>query len=262
MDIREATERLEAAFHKWIDSDDFRKIEKCMRLFHNYSFFNIVLILFQKPDATRVAGFNTWKKLNRYVKKGEKGIAILAPTTRKRTAINDKGDEETITYISGFKATYVFDVSQTEGQELPSVSEIRIKDEYEGFQTIARTVKDMGYEILFYDGESTMKGFTKKGTKAIYVHEEETTGQKSSTIVHEWAHLQLGNELERADEEIVVQTASYFIMASLGFDTSWYTAQYVQNWSRSKKWADVSRLFAISDRLCKKFLQESEAIAA
>lgn len=261
MDNKEATERLEQAFHRWISSDDFQKLERLMRVFHHYSFHNLILILFQNPEATRVAGFNAWKKLNRFVKKGEKGIMIYAPCTYKYKT-NEDGEDRIAYGVSGFKPVYVFDVSQTEGEPLDDVQESHIEDEYEGFQMIVDAIEKMAYTIDFYDESLTgEKGYVRKGTKIIHVLNTESTGQKSSTLLHEWAHLQLEN-MERETEEIVVQTASYFIMARLGLDTSWYTAQYVQGWAGSKNWKEISKLFASSDKLCKKFLDESEVLNA
>src|ERR1700742_3498273 len=96
--------------------------------FHRYSFNNCLLIAIQKPDATFVAGFQRWKELGRYVRQGEKGIMILAPLV-KRSASSEaaakEGDgEESSTRVVGFRATYVFDVSQTDGDELPQFSTI------------------------------------------------------------------------------------------------------------------------------------------
>jgi len=259
MDNKEATERLEQAFHKWINSDDFRSIEKFIRVFHNYSFGNIILIFMQKQDATRVAGFNAWKKVNRFVKKGEKGIMVIAPCTYTYRKEGDDGVEQVMRGVKGFKPAYVFDISQTEGEPVPEEPEVVITDEYEGLQRIMESVENMGYTIEFYEESHGEHGYTNKKTKIIHVHNNEATGQQASTIVHEWAHLQVQG-MDRAEEEIVVQTASYFIMARLGLDTSWYTAQYVQSWAQSKNWRDVSKLFSASDKLCKKFFDESEVL--
>jgi hypothetical protein len=93
---------------------------KAIGRFHRYSLHNVLLIASQKPNASYVAGFRTWKQLGRFVKKGEKGILILAPIVR-RNAENDEEHEES-TSIAGFRAAYVFDVSQTDGKELPQIA--------------------------------------------------------------------------------------------------------------------------------------------
>ena len=96
---------------------------KAMGRFHNYSLGNAILIGFQKPEATHVAGFRTWQKFSRYVKKGEHGIAIMAPIVwRRRVMPSDdpdaKEDSEEEAALA-FKTAYVFDISQTDGKPLP-----------------------------------------------------------------------------------------------------------------------------------------------
>jgi antirestriction protein ArdC len=92
--------------------------------FHEYSFGNVMLITMQKPDATRVAGFNAWKKLNRFVRKGEKGIVIIAPMRiRPKEHAEDAANDEEQAFLR-FKAAYVFDVSQTEGEPLPEFAHV------------------------------------------------------------------------------------------------------------------------------------------
>src|SRR5688572_14497803 len=91
-----------------------------MARFHRYSLHNVCLIVAQRPTATRVAGFHTWRTLGRWVRKGEKGIAILAPITARR---RDEADEDEQRTVVGFRAAYVFDVQQTDGAQLPQPAE-------------------------------------------------------------------------------------------------------------------------------------------
>ena len=102
-----------------------------MAKFHTYSFGNIMLIARQKPDATNVAGLRTWNSLGRFVKRGEKGIFILAPMVGRRSTkdvATDEPSEDATTEgqrtLYGFRAVYVFDISQTEGKELPTLTEV------------------------------------------------------------------------------------------------------------------------------------------
>ena len=83
--------------------------------FHRYSFQNQLLIFLQRPDATMVAGFNRWKSLGRFVKKGEKGIAVFAPCKYKTKIEPEDGDEKSAQQVRGFRVVHVFDISQTEG---------------------------------------------------------------------------------------------------------------------------------------------------
>lgn len=245
----EAIKRLERAFYDWISSNEFEKFSDFIKKFHKYSFHNILMIYAQKPNASLVAGFNAWRKLGRNVLKGEKGIAIFAPNTYTYKTVNDDGEEERKQGVRGFRIVYVFDVSQTEGEPIP---ECKIEEEYD-LDSVIEMVEGMGYSVEFYDESHGERGYVRKGEKTIHVHNGESSGQQASTILHEWCHLKLDQELERDDEEIVVQTGSYLIAAKLGLDTSWYTAQYIESWSQGKKWKEISKLFTLSDNLFHKF---------
>jgi antirestriction protein ArdC len=114
----EATNQLIAALNEG-RSETLTQYLSAMARFHRYSLGNIMLIASQRRDATRVAGFRTWNKLGRFVKKGEKGIFVLAPIMRRKTEGPEHLELKESTIPAGFRAVYVFDVSQTEGQELP-----------------------------------------------------------------------------------------------------------------------------------------------
>ena len=99
-------------------SDQLTALLKTMARFHRYSFHNVCLIASQRPDATRVAGFHTWRSLGRFVRKGEKGIVILAPIVGRRSDAEDDDSKQVV----GFRAAHVFDVAQTDGEALPEVA--------------------------------------------------------------------------------------------------------------------------------------------
>jgi antirestriction protein ArdC len=111
-----ASEQLVAALHAG-QSEALTRYLKAIGRFHRYSLCNVLLIASQKPNASYVAGFRTWNELGRFVKKGEKGIMILAPIVRHKTDDKEEREEPSRT-IAGFRAAYVFDISQTDGQEL------------------------------------------------------------------------------------------------------------------------------------------------
>ena len=116
---KKATEHLVAALNAG-RSEALTSYLKAIGRFHHYSLHNVMLIASQKPNASSVAGFRTWNQLGRFVKKGEKGIVILAPIVRRK-AENEEDQQEDSTSVAGFRAAYVFDVSQTDGQELPHI---------------------------------------------------------------------------------------------------------------------------------------------
>src|SRR6202795_1891005 len=113
-------DRLTEGITQLTSSDRWQDWLTMQSRFHHYSFNNTLLIMSQKPDATRVAGYNAWRKLDRFVRKGEKGIWILAPMVYKTDA-EDAARDEATRVIRGFKPVPVFDLSQTDGQDLPEV---------------------------------------------------------------------------------------------------------------------------------------------
>jgi len=116
---KKATQQLVAALQQG-HSEALTAYLKAIGRFHRYSLHNVLLIALQKPDASYVAGFRTWNQLGRFVKKSEKGIMILAPIVQRK-AEDSEDDEKESSRITGFRAAYVFDVSQTDGQELPQI---------------------------------------------------------------------------------------------------------------------------------------------
>lgn len=129
MKKEDAKKLIDLAFHdletalKAGQSDALKRYLNVMGRFHNYSFGNCLLILIQKPDATQVAGFRRWLALGRYVRKGETGIGIIAPMVyRKRAEVAAENEEEAT--LRGFKVVHVFDISQTEGEELPEIAQV------------------------------------------------------------------------------------------------------------------------------------------
>src|SRR5690242_4478341 len=115
-DATEARDRLAAAVEAMADSETFGAWLRARSAFHDYSFNNTLLIVSQRPDATQVAGYRTWQKLGRQVRKGEHGIRILAPCVVKRET--DEGEERSAMF---FRTVSVFDVSQTDGEPLPEL---------------------------------------------------------------------------------------------------------------------------------------------
>jgi antirestriction protein ArdC len=125
--LRAAHDKLQHAVAEIASGDDWKRMLKIASKFHRYSFNNHLMIFLQCPDATVVAGFNRWKSLGRFVKKGEKGIAIFAPCRYKTKVETDDGEEKTMQQIRGFRLVHVFDISQTEGEDLPDLDAVRPK---------------------------------------------------------------------------------------------------------------------------------------
>ena len=118
--LKEITDRLEQGVTELFDSDHYKEYLRVMSRFHRYSFNNTLLIAMQCPGATRLAGFQSWKKFGRHVKKGEKGIKVIAPTPFKKTVEEDGEEKEVV--VPRYKVVSTYDVSQTEGKPLPEIA--------------------------------------------------------------------------------------------------------------------------------------------
>ena len=240
-------------------SEKFRLFLVTMSKFHDYSIGNQILIMIQKPDATHVAGFNTWKDLGRWVKKGEKGIAILAPimpprpTCPKCGAKLPKGArlcpqcgesveiEEVIEVTPRyFKVVYIFDISQTEGKPLPEfeVPVLTGEANEELFAKVMVLVKSQGLDISFESRpyqDPSIKG--QYFDKSIWVRPEETRAQQLKTLLHEVAHYYSEGvfRIPRRDAETIAESAAFSIGARFGFDSGIRSFPYVALWAKDKK---------------------------
>ena len=206
-----------------------------MGRFHNYSFGNILEIARQKPDATRVAGLYAWNQLGRKVKKGQRGIRILAPMIGVRRK-KDKEAEKDITkqnqpILVGFRAAYVFDVSQTEGAELPEFTE-RTKGEVGEYRerlidfTIAQ-----GIALEFKESIAPALGMSYGGKIAILPGQE--PAEEFSTLVHELAH-ELLHKAERRTattrtvRETEAEAIAFVVSQTIGLDAGRASAEFMQ----------------------------------
>ncbi len=234
-------------------SDNFRQFLLTMSKFHDYSIGNLILIMLQKPDATHVAGFTTWKNLGRWVQKGARGIAILAPCMppkNKKPEIAVKPDtteqsgeeseqiEETRPVF--FKVVYVFDLSQTEGKSLPEFEIPVLTGEANEalFEQVLRLAKLQGLEVSFEpkpEQDPAIKGMYY--SKNIWIKPDESRAQQLKTLLHEMAHHYSEGvfRMPRRDAETIAESVAFTIGAHFGFDTGTRSFPYVALWSKDKK---------------------------
>jgi antirestriction protein ArdC len=162
-----------------------------MGRFHRYSFGNILEIARQKPDASRVAGLYAWNQLGRRVRKGEKGIRILAPVIGVRRKKDAEAEKDIRTQnqavLVGFRSAYVFDVSQTEGKDLPELSERVSGDAGEYRERLIDFVIAQGITLDFKESIAPALGVSYGGK--IVLLPGQSAGEEFSTLVHELAHL-------------------------------------------------------------------------
>ena len=207
--LKEITDRLEQGIAELFDSERYKEYLKVMSKFHNYSFRNTVLIAMQKPDASLVAGFSAWKNnFGRNVMKGQKGIKIIAPSPFKIRQEVEKIDphtqkpiigkdgkpvtEEKEIKIPAYKVVSVFDVSQTEGKELPDIAVDELTgdvDRYKDF--FAALEKTSPVPIAFENIEGGSHGYYHLEDKRIAINEGMSELQTLKTAIHEIAHAKL-----------------------------------------------------------------------
>ena len=204
--------------------------------FHTYSFGNIMLIARQKPEATNVAGIRTWNSLGRFVKRSEKGIFILAPMIgHKRGREEEVSEEEHDSQqprIYGFRAVYVFDISQTQGKELPTLTEV--SGDVSGYrERLFRFVESQNLELSFSERIAPAKGLSHGGKITLLSGME--PAEEFSTLVHEIAH----EMLHRGDHrtlttkrirETEAEAVAFVVCKSAGLQNGTASQDYIQLW--------------------------------
>src|SRR5580658_316469 len=210
-----------------------------MAKFHSYSFGNVMLIARQKPDATNVAGLRAWNSLGRFVKRGEKGIFILAPMVGRRSTkdvATDEASEDATTEgkrtLYGFRAVYVFDVSQTEGKDLPTLTEVN--GDVSGYrERLFKFVEAQSVEISFSERIAPAKGLSYGGK--IKLLSGMQPAEEFSTLVHEIAH----EMLHRGDRrtlttkqvrETEAEAVAFVVCQSVGLQNGTASQDYIQLW--------------------------------
>lgn len=271
--VQELTDKLEQGLQDLFNSDSYRNYLSTMSKFHNYSFNNTLLIAMQKPDATLVAGFKAWQKnFDRHVKKGEKGIRILAPAPYKIKEERDKIDpvtqellldkdgnpqkEEVEITIPAFRAVSVFDVAQTDGKPIPELAAKELLSDVEGYQDMIRAVEAISpvpIELEEIAGDS--KGYYDREAKRIAVQENMSESQTLKTMIHEVAHSKLHSKEVEQDEqmkkdrntkEVEAESIAYTVCQHFGIDTSDYSFGYIAGWSSGR---DTKELRASMDTI-------------
>jgi hypothetical protein len=208
-----------------------------MARFHNYSFGNVMLIARQKPHATNVAGIRTWNSLGRFVKRGEKGILILAPMIGRKKA--DGATEATEdanqppAQLYGFRAVYVFDINQTEGKDLPTLTEVQ--GDAGGYrERLVKFVESQGIMLNYSDKIAPAKGLSHGGRITLLSGMQ--PAEEFSTLAHEIAH----EMLHRGDRrtlttkqvrETEAEAVAFVVCQSVGLRTGTTSADYIQLWN-------------------------------
>ena len=267
--LKEITDRLEQGITELFDSERYKEYLRVMSKFHNYSFNNTLLIAMQKPDASLVAGFSAWKNnFGRNVMKGQKGIKIIAPSPFKIRQEVEKIDphtqkpiigkdgkpvtEEKEVTIPAYKVVSVFDVSQTEGKELPDIAVDELTgdvDRYKDF--FAALEKTSPVPIAFENIEGGSHGYYHLEDKRIAINEGMSELQTLKTAIHEIAHAKLHDidlnapkdeqqpRVDRRTREVEAESVAYTVCQHYGLDTSDYSFGYVAGWSSGRELSEL-----------------------
>ena len=232
--LKTLTEQLEKSIQDFMESEKYKTFLSSIAKFHNYSLNNQILIAVQKPDSTLCAGYTTWQKQNRYVKKGEKGIRIICPSPYKKEYLKDvidkttgkpellpdgKAKQEIVQkVIPFFKVGYVYDISQTEGQPLPEIADILEGDLDEGLKSLKEAMLQASpVPVCFQPIDGETNGFYSPAAGEIVVDSTLSEKQSLKTLIHETAHALLHNpeasssQSTRETKEVEAESVAYVV---------------------------------------------------
>lgn len=259
--LKETIDKLEAGIAELFESSQYKDYLSAMSKFHRYSYGNILLIVLQCPNATCVASAKKWREeFGRTVKKDESSIRILAPCTYKKwtrqseinsttqgiDAEQDRVEQGEWKLVSrqGFKAVPVFDLSQTEGRELPRLGVDELTGEVAGYDATIGALKEMSpVPVRFEAPDTDAKGCYNRAEDYIAVRPDLSQVQTIKTLIHEIAHAKLhkvitddtGRTKPRPEREVEAESVAYVVCQYLGVDTSDYTFGYIAGWSKKRE---------------------------
>jgi antirestriction protein ArdC len=225
-----ALDRLMAALEQG-HSATLKQYLAVMSRFRRYSWGNVLLIYFQLPHATHVGGFHFWLKLGRHVRKGEKGIAILAPIVgRKRRVGEEEPIEDGRRQVYGFRACHVFDISQTEGADLPEFATVH-GDPGEYLERLIRFVASRNIDLEYDSRIAPARGMSSGGK--ITLLPGLSLAETLATLAHEVGHELLHRGDRRGDtthtiRETEAEAVAFVVCSAIGLDTNTSSADYVQ----------------------------------
>lgn len=263
----EIIEKLEQGVKDVFQSENYKNYLKTMAKFYHYSLNNTILIDMQRPGATLVAGHQAWQqKFGRRVKPGEKGIRILAPMPKKvkekqevfdpetgELLENAQGDPVTETVekvkLYGFRVVTVFDISQTEGKELPSLGVQELSGNVEQYETFLKAIQAVSPVPVTMEAiRGTEKGYFSLLEQRIVLKEGMSQTQTIKTAIHELAHAKLHGEIPKTDDtdavasqksretkEVEAESVAYTICQHYGIETSDYSFGYIAGWSSGRE---------------------------
>ena len=275
--VKELMDKLEAGVKEVFESEQYKVYLKAMSKFHSYSFGNVMLILLQCPNASLVAGFHKWKKdFGRTVKKGEHGIQILAPCPHKRFVEQEvekpdgtKEKESILIVQQGFKVAYVFDVSQTEGRELPSFGVDKLTGDVQHYDEFYKAIKSVApVSIEFRPATEYSEGCYNHKEQKIYINEGLSQIQTVSVMIHETAHAILHalpvengeivgkHEKDRHTREVEAESVAYIVCQHFGIESGDSSFAYVTSWSKNKELPELKASLECISKTASKMIED------
>lgn len=256
--IKDITDRLQQGIEDLFNSDNYKNYLKTMSRFTSYSLNNTLLIAMQKPDATAVAGYGTWKQLNRHVVLGAKAIKILAPCPYKKKVEAEIADadgniiigkdgkpitEQTEKVLMGFKIANVFDYSQTEGEPLPELAH-KLVGTVEGYTDFIQALKQFSpVPIEFKTVEGSANGYYHLIDKNIIIDVGMSEMMNCKTAIHEITHALLHDQdsglekdalPDKQTKEVQAESVAFTVCQYYGLDTADYSFGYIAGWSSGR----------------------------
>ena len=240
-----------------VESEGWRAMLDTAAKFHSYSLGNLLLIALQSPQATRIAGFHSWQSLGRQVRKGERGIAILAPCTYRPKAADQAepaapaGPEPATTsgggavadaggkQVRGFRVVHVFALHQTEGAPLPEVAPSLLVGQAPAGLWEALEEQVLGHGYTVHRGDTgRANGWTDPTSHTVRVSSGVDDAQAVKTLIHELAHLEAGHVADlptyatcRGRCEVEAESVAYVVATAQGMHASGYSFAYVAGWA-------------------------------
>lgn len=240
---KQLLDKLKEGIQQVQSSEDFKRMLNAMSRFHNYSLRNVLLIQFQCPNATRVAGYHTWIKLGRQVKKGEKALWIFAPMVFKHKDNENDSEDEVVTM---FKPVPVFDLSQTEGEPLPTIQQNQIANTHEQLLSeLQGLCGKLKIEIKFEELRG-MDGVSKIGS--VIINSKKNPTEQAVILLHELAHEKIHDTREKRKElsqeqiELEAEATAFVVCEQLGLpetNSDRYLALYSKSYDLQESLAAI-----------------------
>lgn len=272
---------LETGLKELFTSQRYQEYLRTISHFHSYSFNNTLLIAMQRPDATLVTGYRNWQKMGRQVRRGEKGITIIAPAPRKlmttqkmldqngQPVLDEKGEpktEEVETTIPYFKAITVFDISQTVGNPLQLLTPEELQGPVKDYDLIMQAVIAISpVPIRFDEIQGEAKGYYHNRDKGIVIQKGMSESQTLKTSIHESGHARLhdrnrmwesGEIKDRMTQEVEAESVAFCVCSAFGLDTSDYSFPYIAGWSSGRDMKELRESMDVIRKTAGAFIEQ------